>query len=400
MSQQKLLAFIKNPASISVVKELANKLGLKGEVVIEGDINTASQKLSAGTPSPEFLLVELADKDDKASFASLDNLANYCEPKTNVIICGDIDALSFYKELMNMGVNEYILNPIKPDHLTQILAGTKKTAEAKAAATDGKRECKIISIIGTRGGVGCSTIALNMAEVFANNKFKTAILDFDAEFGTIPLMLDLEPSKGMVEALEKPERIDSLFLDRVMSKVSDHLFVMGAEKNLSEIAKISEKAAEVLLKQLQAKFDYIIVDVPTIEQYDHYILQHGEDILITELSIAGLRDSMRIFDFINEKLGNKKITFVANKTGLNKKFETTVKDFETGLRRKIDFIIPFEQEIYGFANTGKIQVDDAKSSKFAAAIQKLAAKFLPNGIANAPEPAPKPKGFMSKILKK
>jgi pilus assembly protein CpaE len=142
------------------------------------------------------------------------------------------------------------------------------------------------------------------------------------------------------------------------------------------------------------------VDVPTIEQYDHYILQHGEDILITELSIAGLRDSMRIFDFINEKLGNKKITFVANKTGLNKKFETTVKDFETGLGRKIDFIIPFEQEIYGFANTGKIQVDDAKSSKFAAAIQKLAAKFLPDGIANSPEPAPKPKGFMSKFLKK
>jgi pilus assembly protein CpaE len=210
-------------------------------------------------------------------------------------------------------------------------------------------------------------------------------------------MLDVEPSKGLVEALEKPERVDNLFLERVMTKVSDNLFVIGAEKNLSEVSRVNEKAAQVLLNLLKAKFEYIIVDVPRVESYDFYVLQHAEDILVTELSIAGLRDTMRIYDLINEKFHNKKITLVANKIGANKKFETPLKDFEKGLGRKIDFQIAYEQEIYGFNNSGKILVDELKSSKFAGSVNKLAAKFLANIKL---EESTKKQSLMSKILKK
>ena len=79
---------------------------------------------------------------------------------------------------------------------------------------------------------------------------------------SVALSLDLEPSRGFREALEKPDRIDSLFVERVMTKPQKNLSVLSSEETLQEQLHISDHAADVLLKELQEKFDVIIIDVP------------------------------------------------------------------------------------------------------------------------------------------
>ena len=201
------------------------------------------------------------------------------------------------------------------------------------------------------------------------------LLDFDHEFGILPLLLDIEPNRGLVDALEKPERIDSLFLERVMTKVDNNLFVIGAEKSLSDNVKINDKAAQTLFEHFKTKFEYVIIDMARIDHSNHYILQHSENIVVTELSIPALRDSMRIQDLIKDTLGNKRITLVANKLGINKKFETSVKDFEKGIGRKIDYTISYEPEIYGFTGSGQVLVEAMKDAKFTKVLKEIAATF-------------------------
>ena len=385
----KFSAYITNKQSFEAVS------GIAKDAVIKGSIITAQEKY-ANTISPKFLLVELGSKNQAEAFAELDKLASVCHKDTEVIVTGDIDELSFYKKLISMGVAEYLLNPINPEQLAKILAGT--AMEEKAKPSQVEKGSKIIAVIGTRGGVGASSLALNLASIYAEKKLPTAILDLDPEFGTIPLMLDVEPSRGLMDALEKPDRVDSLFLDRAMTKVSDNLFVLGAERAIGEAGKIDSKAAEVLLNNLKAKFSYIIIDISQVQEHEYYVLKNAECIVMTELSIPGLRDTMRVYDLIKDGLGNNKITIVANKTGLNKKFETPLKDFEQGLGKKIDFTIPFEQEAYGYFENGKVMATAHKDSKFSKAVAALAAKFM--GEATSSEASAKKLGVLDGFFKK
>lgn len=395
-----LKVFLKDKASSAAVSAFLQAEKLEEKQLAKGTISTAAKALES-EESPDFLLVELNSKDTESAFADLDELANSVDPNTKVIVCGKIDELSFYKDLIGMGVHEYLLMPIKLEQLQKVVSAKPSANIASSApATATREDSQVIGIIGTRGGVGASTLAINLAGIFAKRNYPTAILDLDPELGTIPLYADVDASRGLVDALEKPDRVDSLFLDRVMTKVNDSLFVIGAEKNLLEPAVISVDAAEKIINQLKTKFAYIIVDISSIMPFAHHVLQNYETLIVTEQSIAGLRDTMRIYDLAKGQLKNDNLRIVTNKVGLNVKFETPKKDFESGLGQKIDHTLPFEQESYGFGDSGKILTahEAAKNSKLADAIENIAKKYMPETVGGGK--AEKKGGMFSSLLKK
>lgn len=397
----KLKAFIKDKSSSDAVKEFLLGAEMSAEQLSKGTISEAATALES-EESPEFLLVELTSKDTEKAFADLDGLANSVDPGTKVVVCGKIDELSFYKELIGMGVHEYLLTPLKVEQLEKLTsAQAPQSATSSAPQAVAREDTQVIGIIGTRGGVGASTLAMNLAGIFAKRDYPTAVLDLDPQLGTIPLYADVEASRGLVDALEKPERVDSLFLDRVMTKVNDSLYVIGAEKNLLEPANISPEAAEKIINQLKTKFAYIIVDISSIMPFAHHVLQNYETLIVTEQSIAGLRDTMRIYDLVKTQLKNDVVKVVTNKVGLNAKFETTQKDFESGLGRKVDHSLPFELDSYGFGDSGKIlAIDDTvKKSKLSNAINDIAKNYMPDAVGVKKDGKAK-KGLLGGLLGK
>ena len=75
-----------------------------------------------------------------------------------------------------------------------------------------------------RGGVGASTLVTSLAWTFASDrKMSTALLDLDVHFGTGALALDLEPGRGLTDAIDNPSRIDGLFIERAMIRANDNL---------------------------------------------------------------------------------------------------------------------------------------------------------------------------------
>lgn len=158
-----------------------------------------------------------------------------------------------------------------------------------------------MSIVGCRGGVGASTIAVGLAWILAEEfNRNTALLDLDPYFGSIALALNLEPSDGLQQALERPSRIDAVFLDRALRRIGQNLFVLCSEQALDKPAKLDGAGPAALVRGLSGRYERVIVDLPRSEPeiMTRVLALSDEIILVTDLSLAGARDTMRLMALV------------------------------------------------------------------------------------------------------
>jgi pilus assembly protein CpaE len=338
------LAFVSDGQDMAELKTFAAAHLWSDNCVHQGDIRTASQYLKSN-PSPILLLVELPSAKDAP--AMLDELADVCDPDTKVITIGNINEYSFYCWLMDLGIFSYLLRP-----LTQAMLESAHAKSVEPVSSGGKHEKppgKIITVSGTRGGVGASTIAINLAGAIADlSKKNVALVDVDPQEGSIALTLDIEPSRGFRDVLEKPDRIDSLFMERVMNKVNKNLSVLSAEEALHDNIRVHDQAAEALLKELRNQYDVVVLDVPRfLSTFNRACLKQAEHVvMVTDLSLLALRDMLRVGDVMRETLKIKPSVIVANRIGMVPKHEMPVADFEKGANSKIACRVPFAPDIY------------------------------------------------------
>ncbi len=339
------MAFVSDAADLATLKDFANQHGWSQADINQGDIRTATDFLK-NQSSPMLLMVEVPSANEAPGL--LDKLADVCGPDTKVIVVGTVNEYSFYCWLTDIGISSYLLRPLTG----QALEGAYAKSQAKPMGEHKQERApgKLISVLGTRGGVGATTIALNLAGILADhapNK-QIALVDVDPHGGSIALSLDLDPSRGMREALEKPERIDALFIERVVSKPLKNLSVLSSEEALAEHIVVHEAALEVLMKELRAKFDYIVLDLPRhLDAFHRACLQHSEQVvLVSELSLVSLRDGLRITDLMRENLKLKAPLIVANRSGLAGKIEMQVGDYEKGVNAKVAVKVPFAPDVF------------------------------------------------------
>jgi len=174
------------------------------------------------------------------------------------------------------------------------------------------------------------------------SKKEVALIDVDPQEGSIALMLDLEPGRGFRDALEKPDRIDSLFIERVMTKPLKRLSVLAAEEAFNEKVVINDQAATLLLKEMKDKFDILVLDIPRhLRTFSRKCLEQADFVvLVTELSLLSLRDTLRLQDMMREQLKMKAPIVVANRVG-HSKHDMKKADFEKGINAEVSYTIPF-----------------------------------------------------------
>jgi len=339
------MAFVQDEADLTTLKNFAGEHGWSQADINRGDINTAVEFLK-NKSSPQLLMVEIPNATEAPRL--LDALADVCGPDTKVIVIGSVNEYSFYCWLTDIGISSYLLRPLTGAALETAYAKSlaKPSAEVKHERPPGK----MISVLGTRGGVGATTIALNLAGVIADHgpQLQVALVDVDPYSGSIALSLDLDPSRGMREALEKPERIDALFIDRVMSKPLKNLSVLSSEESLSDMIVVHEDALGVLVKELKAKFDVIIIDLPRhLDSFHRACLQQSDHVvMVSELSLLSLRDGLRTMDLMRESLKLKPPMIVVNRCGFASKIEMQVGDFEKGVNGKVAAMVPYTPDVF------------------------------------------------------
>jgi len=360
-------AFVRDDETRKVVDQVLADLMIPQASIHKGGIVEAIELLGANR-SPRLLVVDISDID--LPLSAINDLAEVCEPGVTVVAIGDRNDVGLFRDLVSRGISDYLVKPITPALLQRSLLAA---AEGASGPRQTSRLGRLIAVIGTRGGVGATMFAANCAWDIANRRRRrVAVVDLDLQFGSVGLALDLEPSQGLREALENPSRIDGLYLERAMVRQSETLFVLSAEEPLDETLLPDPAAVDLLLKELRSKFHYVVVDLPrTVSPCWQYVLQSVSNlIVVTDLSLAGMRDTLRVMALLPSSNAACQLTIVANRVGEHRQGEISRAEFEKGIGRPLDVVVPFDgRTVAAAVNVGQpIATTKTSAAKAIAAI--------------------------------
>jgi pilus assembly protein CpaE len=239
------------------------------------------------------------------------------------------------------------------------------------------------AVIGARGGAGASTIATSVAWLMGERSQRsTALLDLDVHFGTGALSLDLEPGRGLTDAIENPSRIDGLFIERAMVKASEKLAILSAEAPINQPMLTDGAAFYQLQEEMRGAFECTVIDLPRgmLVQHPHLMQDVQATVLVTELTLASARDTIRLLSWLKSNAPQSSVLVVANRVPTSGAGEISRKDFESSIERKIDYVIPADLKVVTqAAKLGKTVAEVGKGTKLGGVIADLASRLVSTG---------------------
>jgi pilus assembly protein CpaE len=366
-------AFLCDEASLDVLRPVVIEMGWQPEKCNKGGLRNAVQALSISA-SPNILLVDLSESGDPLN--DINALAEVCEPGTVVVAMGQVNDVRLYRDLLASGIHDYLLKPLSPGQLRDALVNAQAVFAAPKFADGGVAKQHIsTAVIGTRGGVGASTIATSLAWLFsADNKLPTALLDLDIHFGTGALSLDLEPGRGLTDAIENPSRIDGLFIERAMIRANDNLAILSAEAPINTPLMTDGAAFLQLEEEFRHAFEMTVIDLPRnmLINFPQLLNDVNVVVIVTELTLASARDTIRLLSWLKTNAAHAQAIVVANKVqpGVG---EISKADFESSIERKIGFTVAYDvKAAANAAKLGQTFCEANRASKSSAAIRDIA----------------------------
>ena len=382
-------AFVCDEQTADTIRPIAIELGWAGDKVNKGGLRNAVQTLSVSA-SPNILFVDLSESGDPLN--DINALAEVCEPGTVVIAAGQVNDVRLYRDLVASGIQDYLLKPFSADQLREAFTHAQAVFNApKNVEASADRPHIMTAVIGSRGGSGASTIATSIAWLMgAKAERSTALLDLDVHFGTGALALDLEPGRGLTDAIENPSRIDGLFIERAMVKANEKLSVLSAEAPINQPMLTDGSAYYQLQEEMRSAFECTVIDLPRgmLVQHPHLVADVQIALITCELTLASARDTIRILAWLKSNAPQTQVYVVANRV-LATGGEINRKEFETSIERKVDFIVPADGKVaVQAAKLGKTLAEAGKGSKVANAIGDIVDRLT--AIADNSEIVDKP----------
>jgi len=326
-------------------------------------------------PTPNVILLETEGRNDILS--GLDQLASVCDAGTRVVVIGRINDVTLYRELVRRGVSDYVIAPVGPLDIVRSVCNLFTTPEAKAVG-------RIIAIVGAKGGVGASTIAHNVAWAIARDlALDSVVADLDLAFGTAGLDYNQDPPQGIADAVFSPDRVDTAFLDRLLSKCTDHLNLLAAPASLDRVYDFGTDAFDAIFDTLRTTMPCIVLDVP--HQWSGWTkraLIGADDILIVAApDLANLRNAKNMFDTLKAARPNDRAPiYCLNQVGIPKRPEIKAGEFAKAIENDPIVSIPFEPQIFGSAaNNGQMIAEISANHRTAEMFLQIAQRLTGRG---------------------
>jgi pilus assembly protein CpaE len=367
------MGFATDDESLAVLRGWAARQGYPVATVQSGGPGMFATMLESSAP-PKMAAVDMDGQADPAAMTQ--RLVSLCGPDCKIIALGKANDVALYRRIVGAGAVDYLVKPLNAEVLNQAMASALKNDVGGKPVT---REAKVVVVVGARGGVGASTVAINVAWLMAHvlNRH-VALLDLDLQFGTSALALDLEPGRGLREIVSSPHRVDSLMIASSMVPESDQLSILGAEEAVDEFVTVDNAAIAALLKEMKGNFDVILVDLPRhLFATQKRLLASANDIvLVTELSLAGIRDTLRFRNALKSLECGGVVTLVGARMGAARAGQVDTAAFEKGAQVKIDILMPEDPKtVAEAANSGKAIGEIAKQAPVTKALHTLAVKL-------------------------
>jgi pilus assembly protein CpaE len=376
------VAMVSDEVTRETVRTVAVHLGWNSLNVRIGGADDALDYIQANA-APAFLLVDISDSDDATR--AMRSIAGLCGGETKIVAIGLANDVALYRRLIEMGVSDYMVKPVSGQALVDTI---QHAVHGEQFGSGPARSARIVAMIGARGGVGASTLAVSSAWTMAEDRrLRVVLLDLDLHFGSLALSLDMEPGRGLREILTSPDRIDSLLIGSAMSSPTERLRVLGAEEPLEDSIDVGYDGLTALLADLAASNDIIVVDVPrSLNGLSRHVLSVADLVaVVTDRSLPGMRDTQRLLTLVRNMRGDAKTLVVANRVG-GVAGEVGQPDFERGIGAKIAFSVPFDAKAAIAAAQGaKALIEVARNGKTVDELHNLAAGLA--GGAEQPKPS-------------
>ena len=357
-----LMAFV-DAESERILQESSVLLGRC--VIMRGGIKKAIEHLMEQR-SPHLLIVDISGVD--MPLVKIYELADVCEPGTNVVALGDHNDVAMYRDLLDSGVSNYIVKPLTRDVLQRVLE--PKTETARTALKHGK----LVSFVGARGGVGTTTLAANLAWYLANKQGRrVALVDLDLQRGDCAMLFNVENTAGFSDALHNPLRLDAILLDRIMTKVGERLFLLGSEEPLDESIQFTASAIDALFSVLRSQFHHVIVDLPQTAgpAYRRAFEMSDQRVIVVDPTMRSMRDATRLSKLFE---GDARNLFVVNRIGEGGQHALPLKDITKVLQVGLRHLFPFLPKKVMPAAHHAIMAASTRG-KFASAVAKLSVEI-------------------------
>ena len=362
-------AFVSDDTAYAAAVQLAGKRGWPPAEVQRGGLAAALRQLGV-IAAPEILLIDLSEVTEAEEIAAgLGELA----AGSKVIALGTQNDVEMFRRVMDAGAADYL---VKPVDTKQLAAAVQRAETARIAGQPVQvRRGRCIAVVGARGGVGASTVAGNLAWLVASERERqTGLVDLDLQYGCQALAFDLQPAAGLREALEDPERVDDSMIDNLGVKAGERLTVFAAEEAVDDVPVMPRAAATQLLAKLRESRDVLVADLPRqlLGQQPDLLDQVTDLVIVTDLSLAGLRDCNRLVRLAKQQGGKLRVRVVANRVGKQAPGHVGAQEFEKELEAGLAAQLSFDPEnVAKAAMAGRTLSVGAPKAKLLADLQVL-----------------------------
>ncbi|RKD28778.1 response regulator [Thermohalobacter berrensis] len=307
-------------------------------------------------------------------------------PDVIVIVVSVQKEREYLKKAMLCGAKEYIVKPLDLNTTVKTIIDTYNLEQERRNYIDSsnpnklvKKDPEIISVFSTKGGVGKTTIAVNTAlSITRQTGEKVAIIDLDLQFGDVAIILDITPTKTIVDLIEEISDLNGEILNEYMLEYIPGLKILSAPIKPEYAEYINSSHIEKIIEVMKTEYQYIIIDTPTnFDEVTLTALDMSDKVLfVTNMDLVSIKNTKVGLEVMNSlNYSEEKVKLVVNKA--SQKFGIKYKDLEEAFENDIRAFIPDDKKtIITSINKGYPFMRYRKSNKICRSMKELSKKIV------------------------
>ncbi|WP_175840454.1 AAA family ATPase [Burkholderia contaminans] len=367
-----LVAVVADSGSEDVIRRVTQELAITRIQLQLGTCDDAIRLLQQYERSPRQLVIDVSDSVLPVS--DLMRLADVCDPSVRVIAIGTQNDVGLFRNLLGIGVQDYIVKPLTVELMRRALTATESVVQARTG--------KVVSFVGARGGVGATTITVSLARFLASEKRRrVAYVDLNLHGGGANSMFGLSSNNGLIELLNMGQRPDDALFERMFVTKGDRLHVLSAELAYGADVPLGDQAVARLVDMLKDRFHYVLFDVGSGAGKLLEDALAASDLVhvVVDRSVHAAYEAARLVRFVRELPGERLLSMVLNNPLAPVAGRVDPVDFEEAFGGAQLHELPHEPQALAVAENLGEPIEGAKRNGFLDQIRQLA-----NGITGEP----------------
>jgi pilus assembly protein CpaE len=357
---------------------LSTMLGGLGSVAI-GEVHDEYQGMARKVvqDAPDLVIV-VVDGDPIQAVDLIQTLVQNC-PNIAVLPASRLRDSSVILRVVRAGAREFLTLPTNPEELLETIQRLVRRDEGQGTAQRGPQ---VVTLTGAAGGVGCTTLTVNLATTLAkmSSQHEVILADFDLMFGSTDACLDIIPDRTLIEVVQNIDRLDATLLKRSLTRHASGLYVLPHPVAMEDSARVDPETLRRLLAMLKSSFPTVLIDTSKGLQSSDFVAFEMADVIlmVVQLDLTCLRNTARLLQLFQQFDGlTERVKLIVNRAGSHDA-EISLKKAEETLKKPISWQLGNATKIFHAARAKGVPVDAvAPGSKTHQTILEIARSLRP-----------------------